>query len=67
LQSANIQPADPGTLEKRAFMRQKEIIQRWRENREYIERGEADLRRARKEERELLASLRGTTKKEKKS
>jgi hypothetical protein len=45
-------------------MSQKEIIQRWRENREYIERGEADLRRARKEERELLASLRGTTKKE---
>jgi hypothetical protein len=45
-------------------MKQKEIIDRWRETREYIEKGEADLRLARREEKQLLASLRGTAKKE---
>lgn len=45
-------------------MRQKEIIYRLRENAEYIEQGEIDLRIARRERKELTAQLLGTAKKE---
>jgi hypothetical protein len=45
-------------------MSQKEIIQRLRENHEYIEHGELELRKARREQKELTAALLGLAKKE---
>jgi len=66
LQSANIQ-LDPGTLEKRAFMRQRDIINRLREVRVDILSTEGFLRVKRREQKELTAALLGVEKKEKKS
>jgi hypothetical protein len=48
-------------------MKQSETIARLRELGEYISKGEESLRLARREQKQLLAVLLGTAKKEKKS